>query len=648
MDPVTILLSIALILFLAYVYNNWNQHMYKNFPPGPTPLPIIGNIHIFDMENPNKTFIELSKKYGPVYSVQFGMAKMVVLSGYDTIKDALINHTEEFSDRPKAPVISKLVKDHGLVFANGENWKVMRRFTLSTLRDFGMGKKGIEDKITEEVENLLQAFRSYGGKPFDHLNIINAAVANIIVSILLGHRFEYDDPIIVQLMNIINENIRLLGSPLVKLYKKYGPVFSVQLGMTKMVILCGYDTIKDALINHAEEFSDRPKAPIISKLVKDNGLVFANGENWKVMRRFTLSTLRDFGMGKKGIENKITEEVENLLQTFRSYGGKPFDHLTIMNAAVANIIVSVLISHRYEYDDPTIVQLMNLINENLRLLGSPVVRLYSSFPTVMDWLPGLHKKVLENLGNMQSFVRATFTKQKKELDVNDQRNFIDAFLAKQIEGKPESTLYYHNDNLIALVGNLFAAGMETTTTTLRWGLLLMMKYPEIQKKVQKEIERVVGSAQPRMEHRKQMPYTDAVIHEIQRFGDIVPGNVPHATSQDVTFRGYFFPKGITVIPFLTSALKDADYFEKPDEFYPEHFLTSEGHFKKNEAFIPFSIGKRSCAGENMAKMELFLFFTSLLQNFTFQAPPGAQLDLTPIVGSTNAPKSYEICAIPRS
>ncbi|XP_063771214.1 cytochrome P450 2K1-like [Pseudophryne corroboree] len=216
-----------------------------------------------------------------------------------------------------------------------------------------------------------------------------------------------------------------------------------------------------------------------------------------------------------------------------------------------------------------------------------------------------------------------------------------------MEGKPESTLYYHNDNLIALVGNLFAAGMETTTTTLRWGLLLMMKYPEIQKKVQKEIDSVIGSAQPQMEHRKQMPYTDAVIHEIQRFGDIVPGNVPHATSQDVTFRGYFIPKGITVIPFLTSALKDGAYFEKPDEFYPEHFLTSEGHFKKNEAFIPFSIGKRSCAGENMAKMELFVFFTSLLQNFTFQAPPGAKLDLTPEVGTTNAPKPHEICAIPR-
>ncbi|CAI9597707.1 unnamed protein product, partial [Staurois parvus] len=109
-----------------------------------------------------------------------------------------------------------------------------------------------------------------------------------------------------------------------------------------------------------------------------------------------------------------------------------------------------------------------------------------------------------------------------------------------------------------------------------------------------------------------------------------------------------FPQGTTVIPLLTSVLRDKAYFEKPDEFYPEHFLDSEGNLKKNEAFIPFSLGKRSCAGEKLAKMELFLFFTTLLQNFTFQAPLGAVLDLTPALGFTNAPLPHKICAIPRS
>ncbi|KAG8542161.1 hypothetical protein GDO81_027326 [Engystomops pustulosus] len=366
------------------------------------------------------------------------------------------------------------------------------------------------------------------------------------------------------------------------------------------------------------------------------------------MRRFTLSTLRDYGMGKRTIEDRIIEESECLVQKFKSYKGKPFDDLTCINAAVANIIVSILLSHRFDYEDPTILKLIGLINENVRLFGSPWVRLYNSFPLLMDWLPGPHRTIFRNMREFQKFLRATFTKQKKELDVNDQRNLIDAFLAKQQEGKPESTEYYHNENLTALVGNLFAAGMETTSTTLRWGLLLMMKYPEIQQKVHNEIEQVIGSAKPQMEHRKQMPYTDAVIHEIQRFGDIAPNSVPHSTSEDVTFRGYFIPKGTIIFPLLHSVLRDKAYFKKPDEFYPEHFLDSKGHFKKNEAFIPFSIGKRSCAGETLAKMELFLFFTTLLQNFTFQPTPGAKLDLTPALGSTNSPKPFKICAISRT
>ncbi|KAM5164344.1 cytochrome P450 2K4-like isoform 2-T2 [Mantella aurantiaca] len=415
-----------------------------------------------------------------------------------------------------------------------------------------------------------------------------------------------------------------------------------------MVVLCGYDTVKDALVNQAEDFYERPKTAMSAKTSSGNGVIFAHGENWKVMRRFTLSTLRDFGMGKRSIEDKINEEAQSLMEKLKSYNGEPFENITIINAAVANIIVSILLGNRFEYGDPTILKLIQVINENFKSFGSIMIRLYNAFPRLIGLLPGRHQTVFQNFEHMQAFIRKEFTNQKKTLDINDQRNLIDAFLTKQLEGKPESKLYFHNDNLCMLVNNLFVAGMETTSTTLRWGLLLMIKYPEIQTKVQNEIERVIGSAEPQTEHRKLMPYTDAVIHEIQRFSDIVPLSVPHATAKDVTFRGYNIPKGTTVIPLMTSVLRDKDYFEKPDEFYPEHFLDSEGHFKKNEAFVPFSLGKRSCAGENLAKMELFLFFTRLLQNFTFQAPPGSEVDLTPSLGFTNAPLPHKICAISRS
>ncbi|XP_075125323.1 cytochrome P450 2K6-like [Leptodactylus fuscus] len=647
-DPTVLVLSILLCLFIAIFFYRQKRNAHSKLPPGPSPLPIIGNLHMLDLNRPYQTLHQLSKKYGPVYTIQMGEEKVVVLCGYEAVKDALINHAEEFSGRPGVPLFDDMIKGYGIIFAYDDNWRVMRRFSLSTLRDFGMGKEFIENKIAEESDFLAQRFRSYKGEPFDNTILINAAVANIIVAILLSNRFDYEDPKFVKLLKIINESTRLVGTPMAMFAETYGSVFSLRIGPQKMVVLSGYDTVKDALINYAEEFSGRPCLPAYEDLRKGHGIILANGENWKVMRRFAMSTLRDFGMGKKTIEDKIIEECDYLTKHMCSFKGEAFQDNELLNAAVANIIVSIVLGHRFDYQDPALLRLLKLSDDNLRVAGSPMVLLYNTFPSVVRWLPGSHNSINKNAEELNRFVTKTFTNYKKKLDVNDQRNLIETFLVKQQEEKPSPDLYFNNKNLTLLVTDLFSAGMETTTTTLRWGLLLMMKYPEIQKNVHNEIDRVIGTAVPLSIHRKEMPYTDAVIHEIQRFANILPTNLPHATTQDVFFRGYFLPKGTYVIPLLASVLRDKNYFEKPEEFYPQHFLDSKGNFLKNEAFIPFSLGKRSCAGESLAKMELFLFFTTLLQKFTFQAPPGEKLQLIPAVGLTTPPVNYRICAIPRN
>uniref|UniRef100_A0A8C3PH05 Cytochrome P450 n=1 Tax=Calidris pygmaea TaxID=425635 RepID=A0A8C3PH05_9CHAR len=437
---------------------------------------------------------------------------------------------------------------------------------------------------------------------------------------------------------------------MLELSKTYGPVFSIQMGPRKMVILSGYDTVKEALVNQADAFAGRPKIPILEETGKGKGVIFSDGENWKVMRRFTLTTLRDFGMGKKAIEDRVVEEYRCLGDTIEAQQGKPLEITLMMNAAVANIIVSILLGKRYDYEDPTFKKLLTLVHENIRLFGSPSLSIYNMFP-VLGFLLKDHKTFKQNVKEINAFIKVTFIEHLKVLDRNDQRSFIDTFLVRQQEENGKANGYFHNENLTAVVRSLFAAGMETTSTTLRWGLLLMMKYPEIQKKVQDEIEQVIGSNPPRIEHRTQMPYTDAVVHEIQRFANILPVNLPHATTADVTFKGYFIPKGTYIIPLLTSVLHDKSQWEKPDMFYPEHFLDANGKFVKKDAFMPFSAGRRVCAGETLAKMELFLFFTSLLQRFTFHPPPGvsiSDLDLSPAISFNIIPKPYKMCAVSRS
>ncbi|NWQ91690.1 CP2D3 protein, partial [Burhinus bistriatus] len=111
-------------------------------------------------------------------------------------------------------------------------------------------------------------------------------------------------------------------------------------------------------------------------------------------------------------------------------------------------------------------------------------------------------------------------------------------------------------------------------------------------------------------------YTDAVIHEIQRFANILPLDLAHETAADITLKGYFIPKVRCLQDWnLHHPLTDKSQWEKPDMFYPEHFLDANGKFVKRDAFMPFSAGQRICTSETLAKMELFLFFTSLLQRF---------------------------------
>ncbi|KAK6320589.1 hypothetical protein J4Q44_G00096960 [Coregonus suidteri] len=167
-------------------------------------------------------------------------------------------------------------------------------------------------------------------------------------------------------------------------------------------------------------------------------------------------------------------------------------------------------------------------------------------------------------------------------------------------------------------------------------------------KVQVEIDEVIGSArQPSMDDRAEMPYTYAVIHEIQRFGNIVPFTPPRVASKDTTVAGYLVPKGTMVLPMLKPILQDRNEYATPDQFNPGHFLDKNGRFVKKDNFIPFSIGKRMCPGEQLARMELFLFFTCLLQRFTFTPPQGWELGLEGQVGIISGPKPFKICVLPR-
>ncbi|XP_048194612.1 cytochrome P450 2C3-like isoform X3 [Perognathus longimembris pacificus] len=390
--------------------------------------------------------------------------------------------------------------------------------------------------------------------------------------------------------NILQLKDKIFFKSLREFSKVYGSVFTLYLGMKPTVVLYGFEAVKEALIDHGEEFSGRATFPLIDKVAKGLGIISSNGETWKQTRRFSLMVLRDMGMGKRTIEDRIQEEALYLVEALKKTNGSPCDPTFFLSCVPCNVISSIIFKNRFDYSDPEFQTLIDDFHKILTIVSTP-------------WIQEKH--------NQQS----------------------------------EFTM----DNLAITVWDLFIAGTETITSTLLFSLLILMKHPEVSAKVKEEIDHVIGRhRRPCMKDRSQMPYTDAVIHEIQRYIDLVPMNLPHAVTRDIKFRGYLIPKGTTILTSLTSVLNDHKEFPNPDTFDPGHFLDKSGNFKKSDYFMPFSSGKRMCAGEGLARMELFLFLTTILQNFNLKALVDPQdLNTRPVVnGFVSVPPSYQLCFLP--
>ncbi|CAN0270036.1 unnamed protein product [Bubo scandiacus] len=453
-----------------------------------------------------------------------------------------------------------------------------------------------------------------------------------------------------------------------KLTDQYGNIFSVQFGSLTFVVVNGYQMVREALVHQAKIFADRPNIPLLQEIFRGFGLISSNGHIWRQQRKFASATLKSIAVS---FEEKVQEESQYLVEKIEEEKGQPFDPHYKINSAVSNIICSITFGNRFDYHDNRFQELLHSLAEMLLLIGSFWGQLYNAFPLVMRWVPGPFRKIFRHWEKLQYFVKGVIAKHKEDLDQSKARDYIDCYL-KEIE-KGDTNSYFHKGTLLCSTLDLFLTGTETTATAIRWALLYMAAYPHIQEKVQLEINRVIGqSRQPMMADKENMPYTSAVLSEALRMGNVVPLGVPRMSTSNTTLAASTCPKymettslslippeqglcgpsseshleATTLMTSLTSIMFDKNAWETPDTFNPEHFLEN-GQYRRQEAFLPFSAGKRACPGEQLARTELFIFFTVLLQKFTFRAPVAAALTFTFTLSLTRCPKPFQICVLPR-
>jgi cytochrome P450 len=221
------------------------------------------------------------------------------------------------------------------------------------------------------------------------------------------------------------------------------------------------------------------------------------------------------------------------------------------------------------------------------------------------------------------------------------------------------------------LGDFLLAAMETTSTTLKWFLVYMIRHPEIQRKLSEEVQSITGkSSRPiALSDRPTCRYTEALINEILRHSTALPISIFHRAMEDVAdFHGYQIPKDTLIIANLFAAHKDPDFWTEPEEFRPERFLSkskSNANDKNSDhdndkessasssssglsSFLPFSAGKRNCIGESIARDQLFLFIANIVQRFEISSSGGKipTLEGTPAV--VWVPKPFEVVFTQRS
>ncbi|KAL7597368.1 hypothetical protein Lser_V15G29244 [Lactuca serriola] len=182
----------------------------------------------------------------------------------------------------------------------------------------------------------------------------------------------------------------------------------------------------------------------------------------------------------------------------------------------------------------------------------------------------------------------------------------------------------------ALIQDIMVAGTETTTTLIEWAMAEIMQNDDIMKKVQEELEEIVGLDNIVEEsHLPKLKYLDATIKETFRLHTVVPLILPRSPSQDCIVGGYTIPKGCTVFLNVWAIHRDPRYWENPLKFNPERFLTNKCDFNgSNLNFFPFGSGRRSCPGIPLAeKMQMYIL-ASLLHSFDWSLPEGEEHDLS--------------------
>uniref|UniRef100_A0A1I7RJ52 Cytochrome P450 33D3 n=1 Tax=Bursaphelenchus xylophilus TaxID=6326 RepID=A0A1I7RJ52_BURXY len=439
--------------------------------------------------------------------------------------------------------------------------------------------------------------------------------------------------------------------------KQYGPVFTCWFGNIPAVCFTDYEVLTEALIKNGDVFGSRFAYGRMTELVRgghENVGLLDEGrpEIYQEQRRFFTNFIRSLTADGAKLEDRIFFEVSQFIQELdvACDNRQSIEFVPLIDRSVGSIISSLIFGTRYEKDQVSeFLYLKETINQFLVYISDPLALSVANHRfnfTVFPPFRERYKRIERTRNKLFAFMNAKVDQHENEFEnLNNNEEYkclIDAFLFK-IKNDVNPAVY-NRKMLVNMMFDLFSAGQDTTSHTIAFILLYILNSPQTQRRIHEELDRTIGSGR-RVTNldRQNLTYLNAVICEGQRLANLIPINLFQRNLSDVTIAGHKIPAGSCILPQIACVMFDEKVFPDPFEFKPDRFLAEDGSLKRFVELIPFSLGKRQCLGENIARMELFLFISNMFNQFVVHPMDEASPPTTKkVLGMTAQPQPFQV------
>ncbi|KAK2995160.1 hypothetical protein RJ640_025390 [Escallonia rubra] len=448
---------------------------------------------------------------------------------------------------------------------------------------------------------------------------------------------------------------------------KHGPVFTIQLGMRRALVVSSKEAVRECFTTQDSAFLTRPKSAAM-KYMGYNGAFFGlapYGPYWLEMRK--ISALELLSNRRLDLLKHVrSSELDRCIKALYSLcdrkvtdGSTKFDMAQWFQQVSMNMMIQMIAGKRCDIindagDDEESRRFGRAIKEFFYLTGvfelSDVIP-FTEWMDLQGQLRSMKKNAKELDYLMSSWVKEHIQRRDIKGQIKEERDFVDVMLSLFETG---GTVHGHEteDIIKATVLNLILAGSDTSSVTMTWALSLLLNHRKALQKAQEEIDIHVGRERWVEESDlKNLVYLQAVVKETMRLYPAGPLSVPREAMKDCYVAGYYVPKGTRLLVNIWKLHRDPNIWTNPCEFQPERFLTSHLHCDvrgQQFEYIPFSSGRRLCPGITASLQMMHLALARLLQGFNPATLMNTQVDMSEGLGLT-LPKAapLEVIITPR-